>query len=78
MTTATEYETRLRSLIVLPVGAEIFSEKAIIVEIDDESCGEFVVIRQPRNDERGEIRITAEEWPTIREAIDRLVKECRS
>ena len=76
--TPMEYETRLRSLIVLPVGAEIFSSKATVVELDDESCGEFVVIRQPHNDERGEVRIDPDEWPVLRDAIDRLVKECRA
>ena len=73
----TEYETRLRSLIVLPDGAEIFSPAATIVEIDDEAAGEYVVIRQPHQDERGEITINPQEWPALRDAIDRLVKECR-
>ena len=73
-----EYEIRVRSLIVLPKGREIFSDGITIVELDDESGGEFVVVRQPHNDERGEIRIDPDEWPVLRDAIDRLVKECRS
>ena len=72
-----EYEIRVRSLIVLKKGAAIFEDGATVVEIDDEAGGEFIVLRQPHEDERGEIRITAEEWPTIREAIDRIAKGCR-
>ena len=72
-----EYEIRVRSLIVLPKGREIFSDGITIVELDDESAGEFVVVRQPHNDERGEIRIDPDEWPVLRDAIDRLVKECK-
>jgi hypothetical protein len=44
-----------------------------IVEIVDEGGGEFVVVKQTT----GELRIDPGEWPTIRKAINRLIKECR-
>jgi hypothetical protein len=65
--------TRVTRLHVLPEGEPLFSEQAFTVEIDDEAGGEFVVVR----DRDGEIRLNAEEWPALREAIDRMVKECR-
>lgn len=65
--------TRVTRLHVLPEGEPLFSEQAFTVEIDDEAGGEFVVV----SDCDGKIRLSAEEWPALREAIDRIVKECR-
>lgn len=66
--------TRATRLHVMPEGEPLFSELAYTVEIDDEAAGEFVVVC----DFEGKIRIDAKEWPALREAIDRMVKECRS
>lgn len=66
--------TRVTRLHVLPEGEPLFSEQAYTVEIDDEAGGEFVVIK----DSEGKIRLSAEEWPALRRAIGRMVKECRS
>lgn len=65
--------TRVTRLHVLPEGEPLFSEQAFTVEIDDEGGGEFVVVR----DSEGKIRLNAEEWPALCEAIGRMVKECR-
>ena len=70
--------TRVTRLNVLPEGEPIFSEQAFTVEIEDEAGGEFIVVRS--NDRAcldGNIRLNPEEWPALREAIDRMVKECR-
>jgi len=66
--------TRVTRLHVLPEGEPLFDERGFSVEIDDEAGGEFVVV----SDCDGKIRLNAEEWPALREAIDRMVKECRS
>lgn len=66
--------TRVTRLHVLPEGAPIFDERGFSVEIEDEAGGEFVVIK----DSDGNIRLNPEEWPALCEAIDRMVKECRS
>lgn len=66
--------TRVTRLHVLPEGEPLFSEQTFTVEIDDEAGGEFVVV----SDSAEKIRIDAKEWPALREAIDRMVKECRS
>lgn len=70
-------ETRITSLIVLPEGEALFSERATVVRIEDEAGGEYVVVSQESVPGRGNIAINPEEWPELREAIDRMVKECR-
>lgn len=38
------YETRNLSIVVVPNGETIFSERATTVSIDDEGAGEFVTV----------------------------------
>lgn len=74
-----EYETRVTRVHVLPKGDQLFSELATIVELDDEAGGEFVIVRQQDDHETHQcIRISPEEWPAIRDAIDTAIKQCRS
>lgn len=70
-------ETRITSLIVLPEGEPIFSERATIVRIEDEAGGEYIVVSQDSIPGRGNVAINPEEWPDIRDAIERMMKECR-
>jgi hypothetical protein len=67
-------ETRTLALIVLPDSEPIFHERATRIEIDDESGGEYVVVSQNEN---GKVTIDAAEWPVLRAAINRMVKQCR-
>lgn len=68
---------RTTQLTIAPEGEPIFSEMAFTVSIDDESGGEFVVIRsnEVRSDSSA-VSINSSEWPALREAIDRMVGEC--
>ena len=68
------YETRTVGFVVVPEGEAIFIERATRVSISDEGGGEFVSACQ----ESGELRIDPDEWPAIRDAVDKAVKECRS
>lgn len=70
-------ETRITSLIVLPEGEPIYSERATIVRIEDEAGGEYIVVSQDSIPGRGNVAINPEEWPDIRDAIERMMKECR-
>jgi hypothetical protein len=70
------YETRIKSVIVLPEGASMYNENATTVSIEDESCGEFVVVSQYIDDHQ-KIRIDREEWPAIRSAINKAVKNLK-
>lgn len=72
-----QYEIRTTGLIVVPESQRLFDERATEIRIVDEANGEFVSVRQPRDDGVGELRIDKDEWPTLREAIDRMVGECR-
>lgn len=65
--------TRTTALTVLPEGKPIFDELATKIEIEDESGGEFLIIRQ----ENGSIRIGRDEWPELIRAIDRMMDEIR-
>lgn len=74
-----EYETRVTRVHVLPKGDQLFSELATIVEIDDESGGEFVIVRQQDGHETHPcIRINPDEWAAIRDAIDTAIGQCTS
>lgn len=67
------HTTRVTRLHVLPEGEPLFDVRGFRVEIDDEGGGEFVIV----SEFGGNIRIDAKEWPALRKAIDRMVKECR-
>lgn len=71
------YEIRTTALTVAPEGEPTFSEMATTVAICDEAAGEFVEVTQHGRVDIGKIQINPEEWPVIREAIDRLIYECR-
>lgn len=73
-----DYEARTMSLVIAPKGEPIFSECATHVRIVDEAAGEFVEVEQQGGLGLGKIQLTPEEWPHIRKAIDRMIKQCRS
>jgi hypothetical protein len=72
-----DYETRTTRLVVLRQGAELFDESATTVEIEDESGGEFIIVSQSHMDKHSTLRVEPGEWPRLREAIDKMVAECR-
>lgn len=74
-----KYETRTLSMIVVPEGEAVFNEAATIIKIDDDAAGEFVVVSQDGNSgaKNGEVCIEREAWPQIRDAIDKMISECR-
>lgn len=69
-------ETRTLSLVIIPEGEAIFHDAATIISIDDEAGGEFVVVSQ-EDYGYGKVAFEPSWWPTIREAIDRMIAECR-
>lgn len=68
---------RPTQLTVVPEGEPIFSERAFVVQIEDEAGGEFLSI-QCHDDQcaNGQIRLDPDDWQFLREAIDQMVKEC--
>lgn len=71
------YETRITQLTVNQKSEPIFSEMATTVSIIDEAAGEFVLVEKVALTDMGKIAIDPEEWPVLRAAIDRMIKECR-
>lgn len=71
------YETRLTRLTVAPKDDPLWSEMATHVEIIDEAAGEFVKVIQSRASGLSEIFIDPCEWPAIRDAINRVIEQCR-
>ena len=63
-------------LCVVPSGKPIHDEAATTIGLDDDSGGLFVVIRQEDNLDTNEVKIDPEEWPAIRAAVNRMVREC--
>jgi hypothetical protein len=72
-----DYEIRATKLIVAPEGEQVYSEMCTSVEIKDEAAGEFVLVSQTGRTDFGEVAISPEEWPKIRDAIDRMISQCR-
>jgi len=56
----------------------LFHESATSIEIVDEAAGEFLEVRQCNEDYEGTIKIDVHEWPTLKAAIDKMIKECRN
>lgn len=71
------YETRITQITIVPEKEPLFSESATTVSIEDEAAGEFVVIKQNASTANGTAAFNPKEWPVIRDAIDRMIKECR-
>ena len=71
------YETRTTKVTVLFKGEPLFHESATEVEIVDEAEGEFLEVSQNGEPFSGKIRIDVYEWPALKAAIDKMIKECR-
>jgi hypothetical protein len=71
------YETRTIKVSVAPKGEPIFHNVVTSIEIVDEAAGEFLEVTQCNDSNEGKISIEKSEWPTLRAAIDQMIKECR-
>lgn len=69
-----KYETIVTRLTVRPVGEPIFAYGVTHVELADEAAGEFVTLRQCRDDSDQFLKFEKEEWPTVRDAVDKIVE----
>lgn len=67
--------TRTTQLTVAPEGADLYDDRSTHIEIDDEGGGEFIKVVQPCGS--ADIRFDQDEWPAIRAAIDKMIKECK-
>ena len=72
-----KHQPRVTRIAVGPQDEPLFSEMVTTVEIVDEAGGEFVEVIQHGGEGIGKIQISPEDWPALRAAINRLVRECR-
>lgn len=61
---------------VTRTGESIYSDTATRISMDDEGAGPYVVIRQA--DTTDGVRLTPEEWPDVRQAIEEMMQRCQS
>lgn len=73
-----QYEHRVTQITVVPEGENLYSEMATQIQIVDEPAGEFIEVSQETRPDLGKIQISPEEWPTLRDAIDKMIAGCRS
>ena len=73
-----DYETRTLKIGVCMKGEPIYHNSMTEIEIIDEVAGEFLKISQCSDNNEGSILIDPYEWPTLKAAIDKMIKECRS
>lgn len=72
-----DYEIRTLSVLVVPKDEHTFSDSATEIKIADKAAGEYLEVSQCVRTSLGKICISPEDWPTLRDAIDRMIKECR-
>ena len=70
------YRTIISQRRVIPSGTTFNGEGVTIIDMDGEGGGAFVTVRQEEGLHTNEIRIDPEEWPAVRAAINRMVREC--
>lgn len=68
-------KTRITQLTVAPEDADLYDDRSTHIAIDDEGGGEFIKVSQPSC--AAEIRFDTNEWPAIRAAVNKLIKECK-
>ena len=68
------YETRTTKMIVGVKTQQIFDDSVTEIEIVDEAAGEFLEISQ----DNVKLRFDKEEWPHVRNAIEKMFKLCRN
>lgn len=72
------YETRTVKIAVVFKGEPLFHESATEIEIVDEAAGEYLEVSQCSDSHEGKIKIDPHEWPALKAAIDKMIKECRN
>lgn len=75
-----KYTSRITQITVLPVGDPIFSERATVVSLDDESGGEFITVKQQMDttaEKDQTVAFDLEEWEEVKGVIDQMFKDIK-
>lgn len=66
---------RVTQRVVAPMSDQsVLSEQATVISITDEGAGEYLVVSQHSG---GSISIVGDEWPLLRDVIEKMLKECQ-
>jgi hypothetical protein len=72
------HKTRIKTIVVAPIGEPMFSEKATEISIEDEGDGEYIVISQCHGGERQSIMLDpGAELDQVLAAARRLARGCQ-
>lgn len=69
----TEYETLLTAITIKPKDEQINSIGATKITLEDDGAGRYVAVVQNGGHQIG---ICPDEWPPMRDAIDRMIAAC--
>ena len=75
-----KYTSRITQITVLPVGEPIFSERATVISLDDESGGEYITVKQQMDYSSQKDQTVAfepEEWEEVKGVIDQMFKDIK-
>jgi hypothetical protein len=73
----TEYETMTKSILVKRKGSPIYDITVTEIGVETEGDGLYAYVRQvPDDGPEQMIRIDQDEWPLIKQAIDRMIGIC--
>ena len=73
----TPFIQRVTKIVVLPDGDPIFGAMSTEIEIVDEAAGEFVKVTVLSDGDEEKLSIDPDNWPAIRDGIDRMISDCR-
>lgn len=69
--------TRITRMHIIPEGEPIYTEKGYTVEIDDESGGEFVIVKDGSIADGAGVRIDPDAWIEVRAAVNDLMDQIK-
>ena len=75
-----KYTSRITQITVLPIGEPIFSEKATVISIDDESGGEYITVKQQMDygsEKDQTVAFDPDEWEEVKGVIDQMFKDIK-
>ena len=74
VTVASDRTVAIERIVIMPIGGSLNDEPVIRVGVDDEGAGTFVTI--DREDQK--FQIDLDEWPALRDAIERMMLVARA
>jgi hypothetical protein len=74
VTVSNDQTVAIERIAIMPIGGSLNDETVIRVGVDDEGAGSFVTV--DRDDQRFEI--DPDEWPALRDAIERMMLVARA